>query len=70
MEAKFVSLVTVHCHAHHLASACYYTAADLYSMVYETAKTLSHAVWKCFAVSPLRSACLAMHQTTMKIKGW
>jgi len=24
---------------------------------------------KCFTVSPLRSACLAMHQTTMKTKG-
>jgi len=26
-------------------------------------------LWKCFTVSPLRSACLAMHQTTMKTKG-
>ena len=26
-------------------------------------------LWKCFTVSPLRSACLAMHQTTMKKKG-
>ena len=26
-------------------------------------------IWKCFTVSPLRSACLAMHQTTMKTKG-
>jgi len=26
-------------------------------------------LWKCFNVSPLRSACLAMHQTTMKTKG-
>jgi len=25
-------------------------------------------LWKCFTVSPLRSACLAMHQTTMKTK--
>jgi len=29
--------VSVHCHAHHLASACYFPAADLYSMVYEIA---------------------------------
>ena len=27
-------------------------------------------LWKCFTVSALRSACLAMHQTTMKTKGW
>jgi len=26
-------------------------------------------IWKWFTVSTLRSACLAMHQTTMKIKG-
>ena len=26
-------------------------------------------LWKCFTVSPFRSACLAMHQTTMKTKG-
>jgi len=26
-------------------------------------------LWKCFTVSPLRSACLTMHQTTMKTKG-
>jgi len=38
LEAKIVSLVSVHCHAHRLVSACYYPAADLYSMVYETAK--------------------------------
>ena len=26
-------------------------------------------LWKCFTISPLRSACLVMHQTTMKAKG-
>jgi len=40
LEAKIVSLVSVHCHEHRLASASYNTAADLYSMVYETAKAL------------------------------
>jgi len=30
----------VHSHAHRFASASCYTAADLYSMVYETAKAL------------------------------
>jgi len=40
LEAKIVSLVSVHCHGHRLASASYYTVADLYSTVYETAKAL------------------------------
>jgi len=39
LEAKIVSLVSVHCHAHRFGLN-YYTAADLYSMVYETAKAL------------------------------
>jgi len=37
MEAKIVSMVSVHCHAHRLTSACYFPAADLYSMVYAVA---------------------------------
>ena len=41
LEAKTVSLVSVHCHAHRRASASYCTAAYLYSMVYATAKALS-----------------------------
>jgi len=40
LEARIVSLASVHCHAHRFASASYNTAADLYNMVYETAKTL------------------------------
>jgi len=40
LEAKIVSLVSAHCHAHRLASGCYYTAADLYSVVCETVKAL------------------------------
>jgi len=40
LKAGIVSMVSVHCCAHRLASACCYTAADLYSMVYETAKVL------------------------------
>jgi len=39
-EAKIVSLVSVHRHAHRFALASITTAADLYSMVYETAKAL------------------------------
>ena len=40
LEAKIESMVSMHCHAHRLALAFYYTAADLYSVVYETAKAL------------------------------
>jgi len=40
LEAKLVSMASVHCHAHRLASACYFLDVDLYSMVYETAKAL------------------------------
>ena len=38
LEAKIVSLVSVHCHAHRFGLN--YTAADLYGMVCETAKAL------------------------------
>ena len=41
LEAKIVRMVSMHCQAHRLVSAFYYAAADLYSMVYETAKELS-----------------------------
>jgi len=40
LEAKIESMVSVHCHAHRLPLASHYTAADLYSVVYETAKAL------------------------------
>jgi len=33
LEAKTVSLVSVHCHVHRFASASNYTVADLHSMV-------------------------------------
>jgi len=38
LEAKFVGMVSVHCHAYRLASVSYYAATDLYNMVYENAK--------------------------------
>jgi len=41
LETKTVSMVSVHCHAHHLTSAYYYAAAYLCSLVYETAKGLA-----------------------------
>jgi len=40
LEGKIVSVVSVHCIAHRVASACFYAAADLYSMVCENAKAL------------------------------
>ena len=66
LEAKIVSSVTVHCHAHRLALDSYYTAAHLYSMVYETAKAFYCnygsvlLFWRCDRLS------LAMHQTEDK----
>jgi len=69
LKAKIVSLVSVHCHAHRLASASYNTAADLYSMVCETAKHCNTIMTECFTVSPLPSPCLAMHETIIKTQG-
>jgi len=40
LEAKIVSWVFVRCHKRRLALASYYTATDLYGMVYETTKAL------------------------------
>jgi len=66
LVAKIVSLISVLCHAHRLASASYYTAADLYNMVNETAKALSciMEVFYSFTV-----AIDFMHQTIIKTKG-
>jgi len=166
LEAEIITMESVHCHAHRLASGCCYTAADLYSVrkcestsitsvrrevatvswpspqtlkiknvqtvfgsvyceysavhtkmfnfrritLFCLEKRLSYhkmtifatnlgegiaplalpwlrlcfgpplgnflrtpltlmQVWRCFTVSPLRSTCLAMHQTTMTTKG-
>ena len=71
LEAKSVSLVSVHCHAHRLASASYSTAAGLYNMVYETAKALSCNYGSALLFhrcDRLGWGCV-MHQTTMKTKG-
>jgi len=65
VEAKIVSLVSVHSHAHRFTSVYYYTAVDLYRNCESTLMQL----WMCFTVWPFRPACLAMHQTTMKTKG-
>jgi len=45
LEAKIVGMMSVHCHAHRLAPACYLPAADLYSMVHDTAKALFNAIF-------------------------
>jgi len=57
-------MLSANCHAHRLASACCYTAVDLYS-VRKCESTLMQS-WKCFAVSPLQSACLEMHETIVQ----
>ena len=54
LEAKIIRMVSLHCHAHRLASPCCCTAADLYSMVDATAKALLNALMKvfyCFTVA-------------------
>ena len=52
LEAK-KSLISVYCHAHHLSAVSYYTAADLYSVVYETMKAPGAImeVFYCVSVS-------------------
>jgi len=53
LEAKITRMVSVHCNAYRLTSTCYYTAAELYSMVYETAKHFNAImeVYYCFTVA-------------------
>ena len=66
LEAEIIRIPSVHCHVHRLASACCCVSADLYNVrKYES--TLMQLL-KCFTVSPLRSACLVRHQTTVKTK--
>jgi len=64
LEAKIVSLVSVHSHAHHLSLLLYCCRFVQYG-IRNCESTLMH-LWKRFTVKPFRSACLAMHQTTMK----
>jgi len=49
LEREIIRMVPVHCRTHRLSSVSYFTAADLYSMVYETAKALPiMEVFYCF----------------------
>ena len=70
LDAKIVRMVSVHCHEHRLVSACYYVAADMYSLVYETAKALScnyrsvlmfhrcgRLPWRCIRLQWRQKAC-------------
>ena len=59
----------MHCRGHRLASASYYNAADFYSKVRQHFAKKILQLWKCFTVSPLRSACQVMHQATTRTKG-
>ena len=52
LEAKIVRMVSVHYHVHRLVSACYYAAADLYSLVYELRKHF-HAIMEVFYCFPV-----------------
>ena len=83
LEAKIVSLVSVHCHAHRCASACYYTAADLYSMVYEAAKALycnygsvllfhrcDRLAWRCIRLQWRKRAALAARMQSKLVDEW
>ena len=67
--AAILNYVSVHCIWHRLTSASYFAATHLYSVqnCENTAKETQQLL-KCFTVSPLRSDCLAMHQTTIKTK--
>jgi len=71
LEAKIVILVSVHCNAHRLPSASYYTAADLYSVMYETAKALSCNCGNVLLFHRYHRLAwrYIMHQPTTKTKG-
>jgi len=66
LEAKIVSLVFVHCHAHRFGLSLCCRRFVQYGV--RNCESTLMQLWKCFTVSPLRSACLPMHQTTMKTK--
>jgi len=63
-------LVAVHCHAHRLDPFCYFPAADLYSIVYETAKAFHTIieVLSCFTVT-ISLPNDASDNCTMKTEG-
>ena len=65
LETKIVSLVSVHCHSHRCASASrlLYCSRFVQYGVRNCESTFMQ-LWKCFTVSPLRSACLAMHHAS------
>jgi len=63
LEAIIISLVSVHCHVHRFS----HLLPCRRFVQYETrnCERTSMQLWKCFTVSPFRSACLTMLQTTM-----
>jgi len=67
LEAKILSLVSVHCHAHRFSFLPYCRNFVQYGA--RNCESSLMQLWKCFTVSLFRSAFLAMHQTTMKTKG-
>jgi len=68
LEVKIiVSLVSVHCHAYGFGFLLYGWRFVQYGE--PNCESTLMQLWKCFTVSPLRSAYLAIHQTAMKTKG-
>jgi len=67
LEAKILSLVSVHNHAYNLSLLLYCCRFVQYGI--RNCESTLLQLWKCFTVKPLRSVCLVMHQTTMKTKG-
>jgi len=63
---KIVSLVFVHCHAYRFGLLLYCWWFVQYGV--RNCESTLMQLWKCFTVSPLRSVCLAIHQTAMKTK--
>ena len=66
LEAKIVSLVSVHSHAHRFCLLLFCRRFGQYGV--RNCESTLMQLWKCFTVSPFRSACLAMHQNTLKTK--
>jgi len=65
LEAKIVSLVSVHSHAYRFGLLLY--CRRFVHGVRNCASILMQ-LWKRFTVSPFQSACLAMHQITIKTR--
>jgi len=66
LEVKIISLASVYCHAYGFGLLLYGWRFVQYGV--RNCESTLMQLWKCFIVSQLRSACLAIHQTEMKTK--